>query len=473
MQDELGLTFLYRAETEKIGNALSSKNTDIDEADIYFLENHDQYSCAYVLLKFLYKHYLGNVEGGRFNIKINGKTLKYDRIPLSLPVPSEQNQKQILWDYDSLSSLMYAVKKTARAHLKSIDEKGSLEYIKKVLYPASADKLIGQLRHDDFGRQKILDYAYALGMDTKETREFLDAAGQNPLFNLWDPDELLMYYAIALKGGLSPSKLEYLKNAEGGKEEAPLASSFARDTEKENKGAMFNTAYIKSDVDDIIELGDKDASLKKMKELLSSVRKRAKKDSETARKLLNDLFEYILDNIDRIRDKNKWVMRHGGDKERMRNDLLNHFWYYSNNQMQVREEYVFAKNSVKRQLPTKAHIDAVYNKKEMVTKEDLEFAFFLKFALDNPLDLKDHRKDEIKEKAQERYQKYRTDLETDILVNNGYLGINDKSPFDRLLLVCIMNDKPVSMMFNITNKCFFKGSSLNKLSTMEKEDFLI
>ena len=105
-------------------------------------------------------------------------------------------------------------------------------------------------------------------------------------------------------------------------------------------------------------------------------------------------------------------------------------------------------------LPNRKHLRAVDEGTQPVTKADLEFVFFLRFALEHPLAAYGKREIEGADKMiEQRGSDYRLKV-NQYMINNHFEEIHDMHPFDGLLLVCMQKEYPIRTLHDIAKELF-------------------
>ena len=107
-----------------------------------------------------------------------------------------------------------------------------------------------------------------------------------------------------------------------------------------------------------------------------------------------------------------------------------------------------------RSLPTRKHLGAVDDGSQGVTRADLEFAWFLKFALDHPLAEYQCSDDcDIASLIDQRFTDYKLSIDA-LLTGYHFEKSSAKYRFDDLLMVCMQQKYPVKQLHTIVRDYF-------------------
>ena len=107
-----------------------------------------------------------------------------------------------------------------------------------------------------------------------------------------------------------------------------------------------------------------------------------------------------------------------------------------------------------RSLPTRKHLGAVDDGSQGVTRADLEFAWFLKFALDHPLAEYQCSDDcDIASLIDQRFTDYKLSIDA-LLTRYHFEKASVKYRFDDLLMVCMQQKYPVKQLHSIVRDYF-------------------
>ncbi|MBE6116554.1 MAG: hypothetical protein E7187_07015 [Erysipelotrichaceae bacterium] len=209
---------------------------------------------------------------------------------------------------------------------------------------------------------------------------------------------------------------------------------------------------------------DKEASIKEMEKLLRKIIVSGKISSIKAKKELDSMFRYVIEKGDRIFKGDYWGKYYCKDNNnevdfrKCRDAITEQFWPYYENQVQFRsrtenEHYINLQEM--RSLPTKKHLKAVDEEKQAVTRADLEFAFFLKFALDNHIS-KYVRSDiavGTDKLIAQRFHDYKSEADA-LLTRLHFEKTGVKYRFDDMLMICMQKEYPVKELHSIAADYF-------------------
>ena len=209
---------------------------------------------------------------------------------------------------------------------------------------------------------------------------------------------------------------------------------------------------------------DKEASIKEMEKLLRKIIVSGKISSIKAKKELDSMFRYVIEKGDRIFKGDYWGKYYCKDNNnevdfrKCRDAITEQFWPYYENQVQFRsrtenEHYINLQEM--RSLPTKKHLKAVDEEKQAVTRADLEFAFFLKFALDNHIS-KYVRSDisvGTDKLIAQRFHDYKSEADA-LLTRLHFEKTGVKYRFDDMLMICMQKEYPVKELHSIAADSF-------------------
>ena len=209
---------------------------------------------------------------------------------------------------------------------------------------------------------------------------------------------------------------------------------------------------------------DKEASIKEMGKLLRNIIVSRKISSIKAKKELDSMFRYVIEKGDRIFKGDYWEQYYCKDNNnevdfrKCRDAITEQFWPYYENQVQFRsrtenEHYINLQEM--RSLPTKKHLKAVDEEEQAVTRADLEFAFFLKFALDNHIS-KYVRSDisvGTDKLIAQRFHDYKSEADA-LLTRLHFEKTGVKYRFDDMLMICMQKEYPVKELHSIAADYF-------------------
>ena len=209
---------------------------------------------------------------------------------------------------------------------------------------------------------------------------------------------------------------------------------------------------------------DKEASIKKMGKLLRNIKVSGKISSIKAKKELDSMFRYVIEKGDRIFKGDYWEKYYCKDNNnevdfrKCRDAITEQFWPYYENQVQFRsrienEHYINLQEM--RSLPTKKHLEAVDEEEQAVTRADLEFVFFLKFALDNHISK--YVRSDIAVGTDllisQRFHDYKSEADA-LLTKYHFEKTGAKYRFDDMLMVCMQKEFPLKELHSIAADYF-------------------
>ena len=307
-------------------------------------------------------------------------------------------------------------------------------------------------------KMRLMLLAYALKMSAKETLALLQSVGTNPSINIWNGYDAIIFYAIARKNhDITLNDLDNLGLIMTNEDEDdtivdPLPDNM---TDTDNAWNSFNS---------LIEMS-KESSLREIEKLLLRIKKVNKIYSVKVKEELDSMFKYVMKESKRIFQDNYWEKCDPGNDtneisfRKCRNAITEQFWPYYENQVQYRQG-VFTTLQLMKSLPNKNHLKNVDDGTQAVTKADLEFAFFLKFVLENPLTDYGKLEDiDIENTLGQRFKDYRLQADT-YMTKYHFTQIHDMDPFDSLLLVCMQKEFPIKTLHAIAKQYFnIKGDA--------------
>ena len=331
------------------------------------------------------------------------------------------------------------------------DKSRKARFNKSIISPG----LESQLKERGPRRMKLLLFAYALQMSLEETRALMQAADPGQPINIWNGYEVIVFYAISRKQhDVTLNDLDDLGMIMAGKQKSLKESAEDHMADTEVTWKSFES----------LAAMDKRASIREMRKLLDNIRSANKIASLKAKEELDSLFGYVMKNADRIFKGDygiKCVPKDDEGREefrKCRDALTEQFWPYYENQIQFKsrtEKDLYISLQEMRSLPTKKHLKAVDEGRQGVTRADLEFAFFLKFALDNPLSK--YSEPEVKgidDLIKQRFSDYRLKAER-LLIRYHFEKASAGYRFDDLLMVCMQKEYPIKELHQIAGEFFY------------------
>ena len=293
-------------------------------------------------------------------------------------------------------------------------------------------------------------------MSAAETKELMQTIDPNLPVNIWNGYEVIVFYAINRKQhDITLNDLDYLGQVMS-IEDAEVETAFLDNCTTDTDVALdfFNS----------LAETDKEASIKEMEKLLRNIKVSGKISSIKAKEELDSMFRYVIEKGDRIFKGDYWEKYYCKDNNtevdfrKCRDAITEQFWPYYENQVQFRsrienEHYINLQEM--RSLPTKKHLKAVDEKKQAVTRADLEFSFFLKFALDNHIS-KYVRSDiavGTDELITQRFHDYKSQADV-LLTKYHFEKTGAKYRFDDMLMVCMQKEYPVKELHAIAADYF-------------------